>query len=264
MSEAGGRKSRGAAAPAKRESGKREPVKREPGKPAERKREPRETVQQRVYDELRRSLMIGAFMPGQKVSLRFLASSLGTSLMPIREAVNRLVAERALDLNVNRSITVPVVTKKKFEEIVHWRRELEGAATEQACERMDRKTLNRIKKLNASLKKALKSGERSDILERNWKFHFEIYNASESTVLLPMIESLWLQAGPFTYFSLPSPKTVWDGSFHEEIIDALEAGDCKRARKALVGDIASISEFLSGSALIDQTLIKRVAAPSKP
>jgi len=56
----------------------------------------RDTLRLRVYGALARGLMGGMFTPGEAVSLRTLAARLGTSAMPVREAVSRLIAERAL------------------------------------------------------------------------------------------------------------------------------------------------------------------------
>ena len=61
----------------------------------------------RVYRALARGLMAGMFSPGEAVTLRILARRLGTSAMPVREAVSRLIAERALVLLPNRSVIVP-------------------------------------------------------------------------------------------------------------------------------------------------------------
>ena len=72
--------------------------------------------------------MAGRFQPGQTVTLRGLARSLGTSPMPVREALRRLIAERALDLGPNRSARVPVVTSAKYAEICEVRIALEGLA----------------------------------------------------------------------------------------------------------------------------------------
>ena len=67
-------------------------------------------LHENVYQEIRRNLMAGQFQPGEAVTLRGLAGKLGTSAMPVREALRRLVAERALDLGPNRTARVPVVT----------------------------------------------------------------------------------------------------------------------------------------------------------
>ena len=52
----------------------------------------RETLQERVYRELRRALINGRFNPGQALTVNELAGSLRTSAMPVREAVARLVS----------------------------------------------------------------------------------------------------------------------------------------------------------------------------
>ena len=71
----------------------------------------RETFQKQSYRKLREALMKGRFMPGDTVSLRGLARELGTSPMPIREAVRHLVAEKALEFRENRTFSVPVMTR---------------------------------------------------------------------------------------------------------------------------------------------------------
>ena len=64
----------------------------------------RDTVQDRVYQELRRALVGGLFAPGQVLTIRQLADALATSTMPVRDAVGRLITEQALEILPNRSI----------------------------------------------------------------------------------------------------------------------------------------------------------------
>ena len=53
-----------------------------------------ETQRERVYFEIRRALMAGDFEPGQKITIGAVASALGVSATPVREALRRLTAER--------------------------------------------------------------------------------------------------------------------------------------------------------------------------
>ena len=55
------------------------------------------TQQERVYARLREAILSGQFMPGRPVTLRGVAEILGESPMPVREALRRLTAERALE-----------------------------------------------------------------------------------------------------------------------------------------------------------------------
>lgn len=77
----------------------------------------RESLQQQSYQALREALMKGRFMPGDTVSLRNLAQELGTSPMPVREAVQHLIAEGALVLRPNRTYAVPEMTREILAEL---------------------------------------------------------------------------------------------------------------------------------------------------
>src|SRR5579872_5801124 len=94
--------------PAIRRAIKRHPARPRAGKPTAAPLDPsqpgRDTMQVKVYRTLARGLMSGMFKPGEAVTLRTLATRLGTSAMPVREAVSRLIAERALVLLPNRSV----------------------------------------------------------------------------------------------------------------------------------------------------------------
>src|SRR3954467_11455408 len=95
----------------------------------------RDTLQLRVYRALANGLKTGMFKPGEAVTLRTLATRLGTSAMPVREAVGRLIAERALVLLPNRSVIVPHMSRARFVELSETRQALEGIAAEAACTR---------------------------------------------------------------------------------------------------------------------------------
>lgn len=208
------------------------------------------TLSKQVYEELRRSLMVGAFIPGQAVSLRSLASWLGTSLQPVREAVSRLMAERALEMLPNRSVVVPRMTQDKFSELCLLREQLEGLAAEEACRKAGSGLHKKLAKINEELRDSVEAADVARILERNQAFHFTLYRASGFEIVLPMIESLWLQAGPFMFFSLNSPGTVWNTSHHNEALAAIADGKPATCREAIRKDIRTTAEFLLGSPVL--------------
>ncbi|CAE6723014.1 MULTISPECIES: GntR family transcriptional regulator [Paraburkholderia] len=77
--------------------------------------------------------MSGQMMPGEQFSLRCTAMALGASVMPVREAMQRLVAEQALGVTSSRAMRVPTMTDSQFREITRIRINVEGLATEQAA-----------------------------------------------------------------------------------------------------------------------------------
>ena len=218
-----------------------------------------ETMQQKVYQELRHSLMVGAFVPGESISLRKLAETLQTSLMPVREAVNRLIAERAFESLPNRKVIVPYLSEIKLAELMYLRKVLEGRAATQAAKNMTPEQIAEITSINTKLVQAVADDDFHLTLIKNQEFHFAIYNVSENTILLPMIESLWLQGGPSIYFTLVSPNVIWDGQHHLEAIEALQAEDAKRLRKAIEQDIQVTCDFLLKSHILKRVSPRPVA-----
>src|ERR1700722_7030396 len=206
----------------------------------------RETVQERVYGGLRDRLMRGGFEPGQKLKIAELASALGTSAMPVREALNRLAAERAIESLPNRSVRVPALSKDALRDLMETRFAVEGLAVARAAANMTAETLAQLKELIAAQSETDAEHISEASARQNRAFHFTIYRQWGSTVLLPIIESLWLQFGP--YLRVASDR--FDGregrgtNFHVEIVDALARGDGKAARKALEEDIGRAFELV--------------------
>lgn len=227
------------------------------------KSDDREAIHELVYREIRRSLMLGAFSPGEKVSLRSLADGVGTSLTPVRGAVSRLIAEGAFETLPNRSVATPTMNIERFDEITHWRIQLECAAGQMAASNVTSKLLKTLESINRKMVKEVKgAADRRTILEKNYDFHFAVYRASGSAVLLPMIESLWLQVGPFSFLSLDSPTDLWSANHHEHILEGLRKGDPEMVADSIEDDISETAKFLKGRNRFGQQRLRRVVPPS--
>ena len=203
------------------------------------------SVSQHVYRTLRQLLITGGFRPSEGVSLRTLASRLGTSAMPVREAVNRLIAEQALQMLPNRQVIVPGMTRRKFFELTRVRQMLEGMVAGDACDNMTDALLHQLEADHKKLLRALKSAAVGEILTRNKDFHFSLYRAARPEVLLPMIEGLWMQTGPFQALSLSRQKALWRGHRHTALLSALRARDRQSVINEIEGDIKDVADMLT-------------------
>ncbi|MGX1101048.1 GntR family transcriptional regulator [Amorphus sp. MBR-141] len=201
-------------------------------------------MSQQVYLTLRNELMVGEFSPGEPISLRTLARRLGTSAMPVREAVNRLIAEQALQMMPNRQVIVPFMSRHKFEELWRVRQMLESMAAEGAVAHLDDGVMDELEHLHMRSMDALLQAAPRPILSTNKDFHFRLYQASRSEVLLPMIEGLWMQMGPFMRLSLEAKTARWDGTHHVEMLQALRARDAIAVSRAVHQDISSMAEII--------------------
>ncbi|HEY2756083.1 MAG TPA: GntR family transcriptional regulator [Pseudolabrys sp.] len=208
-------------------------------------------VSQHVYHTLRQLLITGGFRPGESVSLRTLAKRLGTSAMPVREAVNRLIAEQALQMLPNRQVIVPRMTRRKFFELTRVRQLLEGMAAGSACDNMTDALLSKLESANADMLAALLTAPVAEILRRNKDFHFSLYDTAQSEVLLPMIEGLWMQTGPFQALSLSRQKPLWKGHRHAALLAALRRRNREKVIDAIQGDIEDVAEMLMQIGVFD-------------
>jgi DNA-binding GntR family transcriptional regulator len=210
--------------------------------------QPREgaTVQQSVYEALRRALMSGWFRPGSTISLRSTAAALGTSLTPVREALRRLESEGGLSKGTNRMLTVPTLSAEGLMEVRRIRVALEGLATETAAALITPDELDAVTAACGAMDRAAEVDDIDGYLQNNWRFHSTIYRAARSTLLLQMIEGLWLRVGPLIRLATPSPGHLAHSmEAHWQANEALRAGDGARARAAIERDISDAAHDLS-------------------
>lgn len=213
----------------------------------------RETFQKQSYRKLREALMKGRFLPGNTVSLRGLARELGTSPMPIREAVRHLVAEKALELRENRTFSVPVMTRAKLNELRKVRLILEGAVAGEAGKNISEEELIELQGLQDEMKSAIARGDSKRYLTKNQDFHFLLYRSAGMAIAVDIIETLWLQIGPSFNFLLlakqPGKRSRTDASFltthHDAILAALQERRPAAVRRALEQDINDGMDFLA-------------------
>ena len=201
-------------------------------------------LQNRVFEQLRRGLMVGAFVPGQVMSLRKLATAFGTSPMPVREALTRLVVASALEETANGSVCVPRLTPARLAELFAVRELLEGAAGEAACRHCTPELIGELASINDELLAAIARRNLIGCLSLNQRFHFVLYEAAQSDVLMPLIESLWLQFGPTMYLSLLSPEMPWDASAHAVILEGLRTRKPAVTKRGVLTDIRNTGHSL--------------------
>lgn len=201
-------------------------------------------IQGQVFERLRDGLMIGAFMPGQVLSLRKLAASFGTSPMPVREALTRLIVANALEGTESGSARVPRLTAARLHELFEIRERLEGMAAEGAARKSSPRAVAALERVNKDLLQAIAKRDLLGCLSLNQRFHFTLYEMAEYQLLMPLIESLWLQFGPTIYLSLLMPDMPWDASNHAATLDGMRTCDPATVRRSVIADIRATGKSL--------------------
>ena len=204
-----------------------------------------ETRGNEAYEALRQALISGQFVPGQKLTLRALAGALGMSVTPVREAIHRLTAERALAASANRSVRIPPMTRAKILELRDIRLTVEGLAAARAAENARPEEVRQLRQLALEIVAARQRNDVAADIAKLTEFQFTLYGLSRMPQLVQLIESLWLQTGSCLRLLFPDYIKALKHDWRGQLIRALEKRDAEGARKALESDIGPALTYIA-------------------
>lgn len=207
-----------------------------------------DSLTRQVHEYLCEMLLSGQLQPNDRMSMRDLAERLGVSVMPVREAVSRLVSSGALEVRPNRAVAVPVLTRAGFQDLTEIRIYNETYAARLAAGRMSVPDLDHLRKLDRSFGLSLASPDGREAVRANKALHFHVYKAAGSPVLYEVISTMWLKAGPVINLDLGDAsrrnRNAASVRNHADLVDAIERRDGEAAATALAADIRSAAEFI--------------------
>lgn len=195
-----------------------------------------------VAEAIREAVRSGELRPGAWVRSEEWAERLGTSLTPVREALQKLEAEGVLRNFPHRGARVARITRAEFEEVYQLRSAVEGLAAYRAGQRLDDRSAvelaDRLEEIQTRMNRAVAANDMKLIQEISREFHFAIYEKSESPRLLRLIDSLWVTFpwGPLSVVPSRRGDTVYE---HASVIDAIRHRDPEAIREAIASHIDS-------------------------
>ena len=166
--------------------------------------------------------------------------------MPARDAIRRLSAERALEVRQNRRVYVPTMTQPFLDELMRARLLLEPERAVRALPSIDAERLHRLRAFDAALESSYVTGDVELYMVSNYHFHFEMYRAVRSDVLVPLLESVWLRFGPFmrVVYGLSGTAELVDK--HAQALHAIERRDAAGLCAAIEADVRDGMAMLGG------------------
>lgn len=209
----------------------------------------RTTLNDMAYERLKQALLTGRIETGMILTFRQLAQDLGTSMMPVREAVARLVAERALEVLPQRGIRVPQLTVEEFEDLWTLRKQLESEGAARAALRATPEDIEKISTLRDRIRDSAEAGDLYDFLADNSAFQIAICQAAQTRVFITLVEMLRAQASPHRNDAvralLAERPPYYHQMFrnHEALVDAIARHDEYAAREIRGRDIQEFRAF---------------------
>lgn len=190
----------------------------------------RYSLRGRVYNTIRDKILSGDYHENEELKENALATELGVSRTPVREALRQLELEGLVNIIPNKGASVTGITKKDIHDIYIIRSYLEGLCSKWACENI---TNAQIEALEENLYLADFHARRShfdQIVELDNKFHDLIYKASGSKILNHVLSDFHQYVERVRKITLSRPYRVNQSSKeHVAIVEAIKKRDGEMA-----------------------------------
>jgi DNA-binding GntR family transcriptional regulator len=198
-----------------------------------------------VYRRLREQIISGELAPGSRLIELSIAADFGVSRTPVREALKRLAADNLVLADPSRGIVVHAPDAGEIEDVFVVREALDGLASRLAAHRITPSELARLGLIVDSMRQAIASDRREQVIIANQRFHDVIYTAAGNAMLARVAGDLRDFVRRFTTLPFASPDRVEHVlTEHEAILAALVAHDPEAAEAASHRHLAAAREYL--------------------
>ena len=198
---------------------------------------PAKAASTRVAAVLREEILAGDMPPGTRIRQEEVAERLGSSRLPVREALRMLTAEGLITVEANRGARVPVLDRREVEVLYRLRERVEPLAL---MESMPRLTSDDMKRIIGLQRRIEEFEDIRDFLALDREFHLATYSACDIDHLQETVTRLWNSSQHYrrAFMELAGSQRRWIvNAEHNLIIDALERQDAADAERYLVGHI---------------------------
>lgn len=187
-----------------------------------------------VFNTLRRAILRGELVPGQRLMEIRLADQMGVSRTPVREAIRKLELEGLVVMVPRKGAEVAHISGKNLRDVLEVRRALEELAGELACERMTAEDFKKLEQSNHKFASVLDSDDITVLGQADEEFHGLIYQATDNDRLVQMVNHLREQMYRYRIEHLKnkSQRTILLQE-HQDIMRALAARDVEAVRRAI-------------------------------
>lgn len=191
------------------------------------------TTKNKIYQDLRRAIITDQYRPAERLEVDAIASSFGTSVSPVRDALQMLGHEGLVTIRPRSGYFVTHMTLKQLRDLLELREILEIAAIDRAVKNITGDQLLRLETVHGEY-----TGDDADSYDRyteeNRRFHVGLAEASGNAELADQLGRLMDRLARFMVLS-KSGKSMT--VFHRRIVQALRRQDAPAARRNLLKEI---------------------------
>ncbi|MGW5340874.1 GntR family transcriptional regulator [Rhodococcus pyridinivorans] len=217
----------------------------------------RGTLAERTYQALRDGIELGRLLPGERITERALASSLGVSATPVREAIRRLEQERLVERTGPRTVRVSQPTTETLRELAYTEACLRAIAARFATAKISDSEVDQLQQLVDRMEKAAALGETQVVLRLASEFDQTLQDASRNEVIAALAANVtafgpsrrWRAVNQIVQHDPSTMKKRMDD--HRAILDALRDKDADRVEHTVRQHILSATDYFIAVAMPD-------------
>jgi DNA-binding GntR family transcriptional regulator len=209
-------------------------------------------LRQEVCDELRQAILAGDLKPGTRVLEVQVASSMGVSRAPVREALRQLEQEGLIQFFPHRGAIVTGLPDDEIDVIYQLRATIEGEAITRVCANATAQDIERLEESLAEIRSVREGGDMTKIAEADLHFHQTLVELSGFKLLLKVWSSLDGLVRARTYLAMadrvPGRDFLVESGVvsHAALVEAIRKGSQKQAAKAAREHVMEAADRLKG------------------
>ncbi|MGO2113988.1 MAG: GntR family transcriptional regulator [Corynebacterium casei] len=164
-------------------------------------------VSDRAFEALYMAIMQGDLEAGRRLQVRELAESLGTSMMPVREALNRLEEFGLVETSPYRGAVVKTFTQDELLEIYSVRTVLESKAVKAGIAHVDEQCVEALNVQLQHIRTALEAKDSAGFLDAEEALLSCVFELSGNSTLMGFIRTLWARS---RYYKMVGVKDIFE------------------------------------------------------
>jgi DNA-binding GntR family transcriptional regulator len=211
-----------------------------------------------IYREIRRSIIMGHRNPGERLDVEQLGKSFGTSVTPVRDALQMLNQEGLVTIRPRSGFFVTHVTLKQLRDMLELREILEVASVERAAARITEEQLQELEQVHVGY-----TGDDDRSYERymdeNQRFHCLIAQASGNQELAEALGRLHDRLVRFMVMSNMGESLE---PRHARIIEVMRSHDATAAVQAMRAEINETHDTILQRVIEDEGAFWRLGTRS--
>lgn len=195
------------------------------------------SISEVIYQNIRDSILSRKLKPNQRLKIQEIAKHLGVSQTPVREAIQRLAAEKYLTISARSGVSVVEVGIEESHELAQMIRILDIACIGEAIEGFPAGLLAEIKTATQKMIAHAKEKKIDLYIQLNCKIHNLIWVTYRNSIirqtLIQAQERLLIVENQYVYYSADPESLDKYIKDHIDLVEAIEQKNAKGAQKIL-------------------------------